>query len=73
MPPSHREDLLRDAGFSRNQIKLAKEEAQLALKQREKNAQSFNNSRLSLDEVWGKANDTRVKVFSKLGRLRSAH
>jgi hypothetical protein len=73
MPPSHREDLLRDAGFSRNQIKLAKEEAQLALKQREKNAQSFNNTRLSLDEVWGKANDTRVKVFSKLGRLRSAH
>ena len=72
MPPSHREDLLRDAGFSRNQIKLAKEEAQRALKQREKNAQTFNNKRLSLNEVLGKANDTRDKILSKLGRHRSA-
>jgi hypothetical protein len=72
MPPSHREDLVRDAGFSRNQIKLAKEEAQRALKQREKNAQTFINKRPILNEVLGKANDTRVKIFSKLGRYRSA-
>eukprot|EP00984_Skeletonema_dohrnii_P036734 scaffold38049_cov161-Skeletonema_dohrnii-CCMP3373.AAC.1 len=73
MPPAYREDLMQDAGFSRFEMKQVMEEAQKVAKQRKKNMQTITNKRsLGLDEILGKANDTRAKIISKLGRRRSA-
>ena len=56
IPPSHRESLLIQSGFSRSQIKRAIKEAKQAAKDREKTAQSFKRSRrLSFEEMWGRA------------------
>mmetsp|Transcript_3855 Transcript_3855/g.8231 ORF Transcript_3855/g.8231 Transcript_3855/m.8231 type:complete len:245 (+) Transcript_3855:87-821(+) len=73
MPPAYREDRMQDAGFSRFEMKQVMEEAQKVAKQRKKNMQTITNKRsLGLDEILGKANDTRAKIISKLGRRRSA-
>ena len=66
MPPSHREYLMQDAGFSRHEMKVVMEEAQKVAKQRSKNIQASSNKKSLL----GKA--TRVKFLSKLSRRRSS-
>lgn len=68
MPPSHREYLMQDAGFSRYEMKVVMEEAQKVAKQRSKNIQAFSSKKSLL----GKANDTRVKLLSKISRRRSS-
>lgn len=68
MPPSHREYLIQDAGFSRHEMKVVMEEAQKVAKQRNKNIQASGNKKSLL----GKANDTRVKIISKLTFRRSS-
>ena len=56
IPPSHRESLLIQSGFSRSQIKCAIKEAKQAAKDREKTAQNFKRSRrLSFEEMWCRA------------------
>ncbi len=61
MPPVHRECLMQNAGFSRNEMKVVMEEARKVAKQRSKNIQASSSKSLL-----GKANDTRVKIISKL-------
>ena len=68
MPPAHRDYLMQAAGIPRYEMKVAMEEAQKVAKQRSKNIQAFSNKKSLL----GKANDTRVKFFSKLSRRRSS-
>ena len=56
---------MRDAGFSRMQIKAATEEAQRAAEEREKGAKRS----IRLDEMKEKA--SRFRVFKKSGRRNS--
>lgn len=56
IPPSHREYLLMQSGFSRSEIKLAMEEAKQEAKEREKTVRACKRSRrVSFDQMWGKA------------------
>lgn len=62
IPPSSRHYLLmRDAGFSRMQIKSATEEAQRAAKEREKGAKRS----VRLDEMLEKANGGKFRIWQK--------
>ena len=65
MPPVHRQYLLmREAGFTRGQIKMASVEAKRAAKQREKTSRRVVKGLQPYDEMVEKMN----RRLSKLGR-----
>ena len=65
MPPLHRQYLLmREAGFTRGQIKIASDKAKRAAKQREKTSRRVTKGLQPYDEMIEKMN----RRLSKLGR-----